>query len=64
MGHHGALLGEAGYVLGLLAEEGFGDEQREIGVLHAGGLEHIVKGPLHLLPYGIAIGFNHHTSPH
>ena len=64
MGHHGALLGEAGNVLCLAAEERLGDEKREIGVLCAGLLELGVKDFLHFLPYRISVRFDDHTSPH
>ena len=61
---HGALLGEALHVLGLAAEERLGDEQGEIGVLVAGGLEHGVELALHLLPDGIAVGLDYHAAAH
>ena len=62
VGHHGALLGEAGYVLGFLGEEALGDEQGEVGILHAGSFKHLVELGLHLLPDGVAVGFDNHTS--
>ncbi len=62
MGDHGALLGKAGHVFRFPAEEALGDEQREIGVLHAGFLEHAVQDVLHLLPDGIAVGFDDHAA--
>ena len=62
MRHHGALLGKSLDVVGLLREEGFGDEKREIGVLVSRILEHLVQRGLHLLPDGVAVGFDDHTS--
>ena len=62
VGHHGALLGETLDMLGLAAEEALGDEEGEIGVLVAGLFEHLVELVLHLLPDGIAIGFDDHAS--
>ena len=62
VGHHGALLGKALHMLGLAAEETFGDEEGEVGVLVAGGLEHAVQLGLHLLPDGVAVGFDDHAS--
>ena len=61
VGDDGALLGEAFHVFGLTAEEAFGDEEGEIGVLVAGGLEHAVELMLHLLPDGIAVGLDDHA---
>ena len=60
--HHGALLGKALDVVGLLREERLGDEQREIGVLMPRILKHLVQRVVHLLPDGIAIGFDDHTT--
>ena len=62
MGHHGALLGEAFHMLGFLGEERLRDKQWEVGILRASLLEHQVELVLHLLPDGITIGFDHHTS--
>ena len=42
VGHHGAFLGKAFHMVGFAAEEGFGDEKREISVLMPGFLEHLV----------------------
>ena len=61
MGHDGAFLGKALYVLGFTAQERFGDEKREISVLMPGGLEHIVQLTLHLFPDGIAVRLDYHT---
>ena len=60
--HHGALLGEALDVVGLLREERLGNEEREIGVLMSRLLEHPIQRIVHLLPDGIAVGFDDHTS--
>ena len=48
--HDRALLGEAFDVLGFLLQEAHRDEQREVGVLVPGGLEHRVEPPLDVLP--------------
>ena len=60
--HHGALLRESGHVLGLAAEEGLGDEEREVGVLVPGLLEHAVENMLHLLPDGVSVGLDDHAA--
>src|SRR5262249_542965 len=58
----GALLGEAlGHLLFAL-KEALGDEQREIGVDGAGRLEGAVEAALHVLPEGVAVGFDDHTA--
>ncbi len=49
-------------MLGLTGKEGFGDEEREVGVDVAGGFEHSVELVLHLFPDGIAIGFDDHAA--
>ena len=64
MRHYGAFLGEPFYVGGFLTEEGFRDEDGEIGVLVAGFLEHVVQLPLHPFPDAEAIGFDDHTAPY
>ncbi len=64
MGDDGALLGEALDVLGLLLEEAHRDEQREVGVLVPGRLEHAVQGLLHVLPDAVAPGPDHHAPAH
>ena len=61
---HRALLGEALDVLGFFRQVGNRDEQREIGVLVAGVLEHPVQGPLHLLPDGVSVGPDDHAAAH
>ena len=63
VGHHGAFLGEAFHVFGFTAEERFGNEQREICVLHTGLLEHAVESLLHFLPDCISVGFDYHATP-
>ena len=50
VGDHRQLRGEALHVLGLLLQEALGDEQREVGVLVPGGLEHPVQHALDVLP--------------
>jgi hypothetical protein len=42
MGHHGAFLGKALDMFGLLFQITLRDEKRKIGIFHAGGLEHAV----------------------
>ena len=64
VGHHGALLGEPFDVVRLLREERLGDEEREVGVLMPRLLEHLVQRIVHLLPDGIAVGFDHHAAAH
>ena len=60
--HHRALLGEALDVLGLLLQEAHRDEQREVGVLVPGGLEHRVEPPLDVLPDGVAPRLDDHAA--
>ena len=62
VGHHGALLGEACHVLSLTREETLGDEHREICVLYTCLLKHLVELLLHLLPDGVAVWFDDHTT--
>lgn len=64
MGDNGALLGKSVNVLGFFAEEGFGDEEWEIGVDVSGGFEHSVEGLLHVFPNSVAVGFDNHASAH
>jgi len=64
VGDDGALLGKALDVLGLAAQERFGDEERKIGVDVAGGLEHVVELTLYLFPDGVAVGLDDHASAH
>ena len=60
--HYGALFGETFHMFGLTAQERFGDQQREIRVLHALGLETCVQTGLDALPDGVAVGFDHHAA--
>ena len=62
--NNGALLGEAFHMLGLAAEERLGDEQWEVGILHACFLETVVEQTLHLLPNGVAVWLDDHASTH
>ena len=64
VGNNCALLGKALHMLRLAAEIRFGNKQREVGVLYTCLLEHFVEGVLHLLPYGVAIGFDDHAAAH
>ena len=58
---HRALGGETLGVLGLFLEIRQRDEQREIGVLVAGRLEHHVKLALDQLPDAVAPRLDHHA---
>ena len=49
-------------MLGLAAEEGLGDEEREVRVLVSGFLEHAVENMLHLLPDGVSVGLDDHAA--
>jgi hypothetical protein len=64
VGDDGQLRVEALDVLGLLLQVALGDEQREVGVLVAQVLEHLVQDALHVLPDGIAIGTDDHAALH
>ena len=64
MGDHRAFLGEALDVLGFLFEEAQRDEEREVGVLVAGGLEHAVQHALDVLPERVAPGLDDHAAAH
>ena len=64
MGDHRHFLGEAFDMLGLLGDEGEGDEQREIAILVAGRLDAAVQLLLDLLPHAIAPGLDHHGAAH
>ena len=64
VGDNRAFLGEAGSVLFFLGEVRKRNEQREIGVDVAGGLETVVQLALHLLPNGVAVGFDDHATAH
>ena len=57
-----AFLGEALDVLGLLLQVAQRNEQREVGVLVAGGLEHPVEQPLHVLPERVAPRLDDHAA--
>ena len=45
-------------------QEALRDEQREVGVLVAGVLEHLVERALHLLPDGVAVRPDDHAAAH
>ena len=62
MRHDGAFLGEAFHMIGLAAEEGFGDEQGEVSVLVARLLELVVQDALHAFPDGVAVGLDDHAA--
>ena len=61
---HGQFGRKAFHVLGLLLDEAFGNQQREVGVDVAGLLEHAVQLGLHVLPDGVAVGTDHHAALH
>ena len=48
--------------LPLTVEDGAGDEQREVHVLVAGGLDAFVEGPLDRLPDRVAVRLDHHRA--
>ncbi len=62
MRYHSALFGKSFNMLGLPAQIRFGNKQREICVLMAGLLEFVIKYPLHLLPYCVAVRLDYHTA--
>ena len=62
--HHGALLGKALNVLGLLAEKGDGDKEGEVGVLRARRLDPLVQVVADVLPQRHAVGLDHHAAAH
>ncbi len=62
VGHHGAFLGKTLHVFCLTGEEINRYEQWEVSVLHTRLLEHFVELGLHLLPNGIAVGLDNHTT--
>ncbi len=62
VGDDGELGREALDVLGLLGDEALGDEQREVGVLVAGGLEAGVEVPLDPLPDRVAVRLDDHAA--
>lgn len=62
VGDDGAFLGEAFDVGGFLLEVAEGDEEGEVCVAVAGGLEHAVEGGLDALPDGVAGGLDDHAA--
>ena len=62
MCNYGTLLSEALNVACLAREERLRDEEWEVCVLVSCLLEHAVKDIVHLLPDGIAIGLDYHTT--
>src|SRR6266853_296159 len=56
------LLRESFDVLGLLREVAHRDEEREVGVLVAARLDHVVERALHQLPHAVAMGPDHHAA--
>ncbi len=61
-GHHGQFGRETLHVLGLFAQEALRNQQREIGILVAGGLEAAVELLLEALPDGVAVGLDDHAA--
>ena len=61
-GHHGQLRREAFDVLGFLVQKALRDQQREIHVLMAGGLEAVVELALQQLPDSVAVGLDDHAA--
>ena len=61
-GDHRELGAEALDVLGLALEVGLRDEEREVGVLGAAGLDALVDLGLHPLPDRVAVGPDHHRA--
>ena len=59
-----AFLGETLDVLGFLFEIAERDEEREVGVLVAGRLEHLVELRLHLFPDAVAPRLDDHAAAH
>ncbi len=64
MGHYGALFGKAFHMFGFTTKKRLWYQQREVGVLYAGFLEHPVEFTLHFFPDGIAVGLDDHASSH
>ena len=62
MGDHRALLGEAVDMLRLALEKAHRDEEREVGVLVTGCLEHGIQGFANVFPDGIAPRFDNHAT--
>ncbi len=61
VGHHSQLRSEPGDVLLLLFDIRHGNEQREVGVLVPGLLEHVVQRALHPFPDPVSPGTDHHA---
>ena len=61
-GDHRQLRREAFHVLGFLLQKALRDQQREINVLVAGGLEAVVEFALQQLPDGVAVGLDDHAA--
>ena len=64
MRDHRAFLGKAGDMLRLLLEIAQRDEERKVGVLVAGRLEHPVELRLHQFPDAVAPRLDHHAAAH
>ena len=61
-GYHRQFRREPFHVLGFLLQKTFRDEQREVQVLMARGLEAPVQLALQHFPHGIAVGLDDHTT--
>ena len=64
MGDDRAFLGETFDVLRFLLQVAERNEEREIGVLVPGRLEHGVERALHVFPDAVAPGLDHHAAAH
>ena len=61
-GDHGQLRREAFDVLGFFLQEALRNQQREVHVLMAGGLEAVVELALQCFPDGLAVGLDDHAA--
>ena len=64
VGDHGQLGAEPLDVVGLAGQVALGDEEGEVGVLGAAGLDAVVHLALHALPQPVAVGPDDHRAPH
>ena len=62
MRDHSAFFGEALRMLFFFLQERFRHEERKVGILMPGRLEHIVQGSLHLFPDRKAVRLDHHAA--
>jgi len=64
VGHDRQLRRESLDVLRLPMDEALRDEEREVGILVPGGLDHPVQGGDDLLPDGVPVRADDHTAAH